>query len=96
MERRKRKKKFLSDLKTKYGSDYAGSKVAADIYNDFQAILKTSDALTIFNEIIARKDSLEEKAEILEQLEAFYKDGSNQQKTYKDAVDITKFQVKVL
>jgi hypothetical protein len=83
-----RKKKFLSDLKVKYGVDYAGSKVATDIYNDFQAILKSSDTLTIFNEIIARKTSLEDKAETLEQLEAFYKDGSNQQKTYKDAVDI--------
>ncbi len=83
-----RKKKFLSELKVKYGVDYAGSKVATDIYNDFQSILKSSDTLTIFNEIIARKTSLEDKAETLEQLEAFYKDGSNQQKTYKDAVDI--------
>ena len=83
-----RKKKFLSDLKTKYGSDYAGNKVAADIYADFQAILRSDDTLTIFSEIIERKDSLEKNAEILEQLEAFYKDGSNQQKTYQDAIAI--------
>lgn len=83
-----RKKKFLSDLKTGYGTDYAGSKVAADIFTDFQAILRSDDTLTIFTEIIDRKDSLEDRAESLEQLEAFYKDGSNQQKTYKDAAAI--------
>lgn len=83
-----RKRQFLADLKTKYGSDYAGAKVAAEIYQDFQAILRSSDALTIFNEIIERRDSLDEKAETLEQLEGFYKDGSHQQKNYQDAVEI--------
>lgn len=83
-----RKRQFLSDLKTKYGSDYAGAKVAAEIYNDFNAILKSSDTLTIFNELIARKDRLDDKAETLEQLEAFYKDGSHQQKTYAEAAAI--------
>ena len=83
-----RKRQFLSDLKTKYGSDYAGAKVAAEIYNDFNAILKSSDTLTIFNELIARKDSLDDKAETLEQLEAFYKEGSHQQKTYAEATAI--------
>lgn len=83
-----RKRQFLADLKTKYGSDYAGTKVAAEIYQDFQAILRSSDALTIFNEIIERRDSLDEKAETLEQLEGFYKNGSHQQKNYQDAVEI--------
>lgn len=83
-----RKRQFLTDLKTKYGSDYAGAKIAADIYHDFNAILKSSDALTIFNEIIIRKDSLDAHAETLEQLEAFYRDGSHQQKNYADAVAI--------
>ncbi len=83
-----RKRRFLSDLKTKYGSDYAGCKVAAEIYQDFNAILRSVDTLTIFNEIIARKDSLDEKAETLEQLEGFYKDGSHQQTNYQDAVEI--------
>ena len=83
-----RKKTFLSNLKTKYGSDYAGRKAAADIYQVFDSILRSGDTLTVFNEIIARKDSLEEKAETLEQLEAFYKDGSNQQKNYQDAIEI--------
>lgn len=83
-----RKRQFLSDLKVKYGTDYAGCKVAAEIYQDFNAILRSGDALTIFNEIIARKDSLDTKAETLEQLEGFYKDGSHQQKNYQDAVEI--------
>ena len=83
-----RKRQFLADLKTKYGSDYAGAKVAAEIYQDFQAILRSGDTLTIFNEIIERRDSLYEKAETLEQLEGFYKDGSHQQKNYQDAVEI--------
>lgn len=83
-----RKRQFLADLKTKYGSDYAGAIVAAEIYQDFQAILRSGDALTIFNEIIERRDSLNEKAETLEQLEGFYKDGSHQQKNYQDAVGI--------
>lgn len=83
-----RKKKFLSDLKTKYGTDYAGSKVAAVLYQDFNAILKSGDSLTIFNEIISRADSLEDNAETLEQLEGFYKEGSHQQKNYQDALEI--------
>lgn len=83
-----RKRQFIADLKTKYGSDYAGAKIAAEIYQDFQAILRSGDALTIFNEIIARHDSLDDKAETLEQLEVFYKDGSHQQKNYQDAVEI--------
>jgi len=83
-----RKRQFLADLKTKYGSDYAGAKVAAEIYQDFQGILRSGDTLTIFNEIIERRDSLYEKAETLEQLEGFYKDGSHQQKNYQDAVEI--------
>ncbi len=83
-----RKKKFLSDLKAKYGTDYAGSKVAAELYQDFSVILKSGDSLTVFNEIINRADSLEDHAETLEQLEGFYKEGSHQQKNYQDALGI--------
>ncbi len=83
-----RKRTFLSGLKTKYGTEYAGCKAASEIYQDFDAILRSSDTLTIFNEIIARKDSLEDRAETLDQLEGFYKDGSNQQKNYQDAIAI--------
>lgn len=83
-----RKRQFLSNLKTKYGSDYAGCKVATEIYQDFNAILRSGDALTIFNEIIARKDSLDGRAETLEQLEGFYKEDSHQQKNYQDATAI--------
>lgn len=83
-----RKKKLLSDLKTKYGTDYAGSKVAAELYQDFSVILKSGDSLTVFNEIINRADSLEDHAETLDQLEGFYKEGSHQQKNYQDALEI--------
>lgn len=83
-----RKRDFLGKIRQRYGSSYAGSTVAAEIYQDFDAILRSSDTLSIFNEIIARKDSLEDKAETLEQLEAFYKDGSNQQKNYQDGKKI--------
>ena len=86
-----RKKDFLSGLKTKYGSSYAGCTAAADIYKDFDTILHASDTLSIFQEITSRRDSLENKAETLEQLEAFYKDGSNQQKNYQDAKDICRW-----
>ncbi len=82
------KRKFLSDLKVKYGSDYAGAGIATEIFRDFDSILRTSDTLTIFNEIIARQESLMNKSEQLEQLESFYREGSNQQKNYKDAVEI--------
>ena len=82
------KRKFLSDLKVKYGSDYAGAGIATEIFRDFDSILRTSDTLTIFNEIIARQESLMDKSEQLEQLESFYREGSNQQKNYKDAVEI--------
>lgn len=82
------KKQRLSDIKAKYGSDYPGSRVVAELYREFEAILKSTDALTIFQEIIARKDSLIDKADLLEQLEAFYKDGSSQYKTYKEACQI--------
>ena len=85
------KRKFLSDLKVKYGPDYAGVGVATEIYRDFDAILRSSDTLTIFNEVIAREDSLKDKAEQLEQLESFYRAGSNQQKNYKDAIEIAEW-----
>ena len=83
-----RKRDFLAKIRQRYGSSYAGSTVAAEIYQDFDAILRSSDTLSIFNEIIARKDNLEDNAETLEQLEAFYKDGSNQQKNYQDGKKI--------
>lgn len=83
-----RKKTFIQDLKAQYGSDYAGCKAAADIYKDYDAILRSGDTLTIFKEIIARKGTLIDRAETLEQLEAFYRNGSSQQQTYKDASDI--------
>lgn len=83
-----RKKKFLDNLRVNNGSVYAGSSAASKISQDFEAILRTSDAATVFDEVIARAESLEDNAEILEQLEAFYKDGSNQQKNYQDAVEI--------
>lgn len=83
-----RKRNFLSDLKMKYGAEYAGSRIASEIYRDFDAILRSSDPLTIFQEIISRKDSLLDRAEELEQLESFYKAGSNQQQNYKDAAAI--------
>ena len=79
---------FLTDLRSEYGSDYAGAKVAAEIAQDFTAILRSTDTVTIFNEIVARKDSLDDRAETLEQLESFYKKGSHQQKNYQDAAAI--------
>ena len=86
-----RKRTFLSNLKVKYNSDFAGAGVAAEIFRDFDAILRSSDTLTIFNEIISRKENLIDKAEVLEQLESFYKDGSNQQKNYQDAIEIVEW-----
>ena len=86
------KKIFLSNLKIKYsGKKFAGSSCIPAIYTDIDAITRTSDTATIFNEIISRKDSLEDNAEILEQLEAFYKDGSSQQKVYNDALEIVRW-----
>ena len=87
-----KKKEFLSNLKIKYsGKQFAGSGSIPAIYTDIEAICKTIDTSTIFNEIINRKDSLEKNAEILEQLEAFYKEGSSQQKVYNDALEIVRW-----
>lgn len=87
-----KKKEFLSNLKIKYsGKEFAGSATIAPIYTDIEAITKSSDTATIFTEIINRKDSLEENSSILEQLEAFYKDNSSQQKIYNDALIIVKW-----
>lgn len=83
------KKKFLSDLKIKYGSKtFPGCKLIPAIYSDMEAIVRTNDSNTIFNEIISRKDSLEDSVDNLEQLETFYKDGSNQQKVFEEAQEI--------
>lgn len=82
------KRKFLADLGTKQGTEYAGSKAANEIHKDFNAILRSSDAATIFNEILARQDSLEDKAETLEQLERFYKEDSPQHQNFKEALSI--------
>lgn len=86
-----RKCDFLRGLKQKYGSNYAGSAVAADIYNDLNAVLSRPDTLAMFNELIAKKNDLEGNVEVLEQLEAFYKAGSSQQKNYQDAKDICRW-----
>lgn len=83
-----RKKKFIDGLKTKYGANYAGRNAATEIYRDFDAILRSNDATTIFNEIINRKDNLTSRVDTLEQLEAFYKEGSNQYKNFQDAIEI--------
>lgn len=82
------KRDFLTSLKASYGPDYAGAKAAAEIVQDFNAILRSADTLTIFNEIVARQESLEDHSETLEQLEAFYKSGSHQQKNYQYALEI--------
>ncbi len=86
-----KKRDFLSNLKIKYGNEFAGASCVPSIYKDIDEIVRTNDSATIFNEIILRKYSLEEKSEILEQLESFYKDGSNQQKVYNDALEIVKW-----
>ncbi len=84
-----KKKVFLSNLKVKYGSKpFPGSKLIPALSTDIEAIVKTNDSNTIFNEIINRKDSLEDNVDYLEQLETFYKDGSNQQKVFEDAQEI--------
>ena len=83
-----RKRQFLSELKLLYGSEYAGSAKAAELFQDFNAILKSNDTLTIFTEVINRADSLEDNAETLEQLEGFYREGSHQQENYQAALKI--------
>lgn len=83
-----KKKQFLSDLKMRYGNNYAGVHVVPDIYRDFEEISKTNDSSLIFNEIINREGSLIDNAEKLEQIENFYKEGSNQQKVYKEAQEL--------
>ena len=84
----KRKQDFLTELRSKYGSEYPGAKVAAELAQDFAPILRSGDALTVFNEIVGRKDALEDRAEAMEQLESFYKTGSHQQKNYRDAIEM--------
>lgn len=88
----KKKKEFLSNLKIKYsGKQFAGSNAIPAIYTDFEAITKTNDTATIFNEVIKRADSLEDNSEILEQLESFYKEGSNQKKMFDESVEICRW-----
>lgn len=87
-----KKKEFLSNLKIRYSSkSFAGSGTIPSIYADLDAITRTSDTATIFNEIITRKNNLEDNADILEQLESFYKDGSSQKKVFDEAVEICKW-----
>lgn len=84
----KNKETFLKDLKTRYGSVFPGSSLVPTIYNDIQAIVKTTDSETIFNEIISRRDSLENNVDYLEQLESFYNPASSQKKVYEEAKEI--------
>lgn len=87
-----KKKEFLSNLKIKYsGKSFAGSGSIPAIYTDIDAITRTSDTATIFNEIITRKDNLEDNADILEQLESFYKEGSSQKKVFEEAAEICRW-----
>ena len=87
-----KKKEFLSNLKIKYGGkSFVGGEKVPLIYTDIEAITKTSDTATIFNEIISRKDSLDDNSKILEQLETFYNDGSSQQKVFNEAKEIVEW-----
>ena len=83
-----KKRQFLTRLKERYGSDYAGARAAREMFADFDAILRTTDSLTIFREIIGREERLEKNAETLEQMETFYREGSNQSKTFEKAKEI--------
>lgn len=85
------KKEFLNNLKIRYGNEFAGASSVPGIYKDIEAIVRTSDSATIFNEIITRRDSLKDNADILEQLESFYKPGSSQQKVFNDALEIVRW-----
>ncbi len=84
-----RKKTFLESLKVKYGSKrFPGDKLVPAIYADVQAIVRSNDSATIFNEIISRENSLEDNSDYLEQLETFYKEGSAQQEAFGKAREI--------
>lgn len=80
--------KFLSDLKIKYKNDFVGSGLVAKLYTLFDSVIRSHDAATVFEELKNNEDALLDNADYLEQLEAFYKDNSSQQKTFKDAVVI--------
>lgn len=86
-----RKQSFLQQLRLTFGSDYAGCTVATEIYNLFCEILRSRDSASIFNAVISNKENLDKYAEVLEQLETFYKDGSSQQKNYQDAQAISEW-----
>ena len=82
------KTELISNLKIKYKSDYVGSAFASKIYTEFDAILRSNDPSTVFEEIISRKAFLDENAETLSALEKFHKENSNQQKSFKEALEI--------
>ncbi len=79
----------LQEIQIKYGpGSFAGRSHLASIYSDFEKITKSNDKAVIFNSIIEVKDSLIEKAPILEQILAFYGDNSAQMKNFNEAKDI--------
>ena len=86
-----KKKEFLDDLKSTYNNDFAGVSGVAPIREDITAILATKDTVTIFDEIIKRRNSLDEHASLLEQLENFYKKDSSQKKVYEEAKEIVQW-----
>ncbi len=83
------KKQLLKDIQVKYGpGSFAGKTALSLIYSDFEKITKSNDKAVIFNSVIAAKDSLIEKAPILEQIIAFYQTNSAQMKNFNEANEI--------
>ena len=82
-----RKRQFLADLKTKYALIMPSQSCCRNI-SGFQAILRSGDTLTIFNEIIERRDSLYEKADALSSWKVFTKTEATAEEL-SDAAEIT-------
>jgi hypothetical protein len=82
------KKLFLENIKARIGNDYPGNKIVTEMYKNIDAVIRSDDSLTIFTELLNRKDYFIANAENLEQIESFYKVGSNQYKAYQEATEI--------
>ena len=87
-----KKVETLKSIQEKYGSElYPGKATIVDIYRTFTDIIRNDDAQYIFSQVIAKREFLENNADILDEILSFYQAGSAQLKNFTDANELSKW-----
>ena len=79
----------LKNIQVKFeGKPYPGKDKVIDLHRELSSIIKNDDSTYIFNQILSKKEVLEENNDILDEILSFYQNGSAQLKNYNDAQEV--------